>query len=120
MLDRIDRADGRPPLIHRTSGKDRTGFGAALILLALGAACEVVPRDRALTNQYWHDVSFLFSPPDAAGGGGRADRGAPKYLEAALERIDRSFASMDDYLERALGLTEARRTRLRAVLTQGG
>lgn len=120
MFDRIDRADGRPLLIHCTSGKDRTGFGAALILLALGAEREVVLGDYALTNEYRRDLSFLFSadtPPDVVDA---LTAAPPKYLEAALETIDRSFASMEDYLERALGVTEARRARLRAVLTEGG
>ncbi|MCU0559190.1 MAG: tyrosine-protein phosphatase [Desulfobacterales bacterium] len=49
-----DLADpkNRPLLFHCTGGKDRTGTGAALILLALGVAEEPVVRDYGLSDGY--------------------------------------------------------------------
>lgn len=117
MFDHIEHAEGRPVLIHCTSGKDRTGYGAALILLALGAARETVLEDYALTNQYRRDISFLFSPATPRAAAEMLMRAQPQYLEAALAVIDAEFGSVDTYLERALGLTPARRERLRALLT---
>jgi protein-tyrosine phosphatase len=118
MFDRIERAGGRPVLIHCTSGKDRTGFGAAMILLALGASREVVLQDYALTNQYRRDVGFLFSPATPRAVIDMLTAAQPKYLAAALAAIDDGYGSTDAYLERALGLSPARREALRALLTE--
>lgn len=41
-------------LIHCAAGKDRTGFAAALILLALGVPVERVMHDYMLTRRYYH------------------------------------------------------------------
>jgi protein-tyrosine phosphatase len=38
-------------LLHCSAGKDRTGFGAALILMALGVDESIVMQDYLLTNQ---------------------------------------------------------------------
>ena len=40
-----------PLVFHCTAGKDRTGFAAALILLALGVSRDDVMRDYLLTNE---------------------------------------------------------------------
>ena len=39
-------------LFHCTTGKDRTGIAAALLLLTLGVSREDVTRDFCLTNEY--------------------------------------------------------------------
>jgi protein-tyrosine phosphatase len=44
----------------------------------------------------------------------------PKYLEAAFDQIFASFGSIEAYLERALGLTDAKRARLLELLTETG
>lgn len=118
MFHRLDDAAGRPLLIHCTSGKDRTGFGAALILLALGADRATVLEDYVLTNQYRRDLGFLLArnpDPDVAA---MLTAAQPKYLETALAAIDEQFGSTDAYLERGLGLTPARRARLHDLLTE--
>ena len=117
MFHRIEDAAGRPLLIHCTSGKDRTGFGAALILLALGASRATVLEDYALTNQYRRDLSFMLSrttPPEVVR---MLTAAQPKYLDAALDAIDAEFGSADAYLEKGLGLSGARREKLRDLLT---
>ncbi|MGO9006943.1 MAG: tyrosine-protein phosphatase [Beijerinckiaceae bacterium] len=118
MFERIEAADGRPILIHCTSGKDRTGYGAALILLALGASRELVLEDYALTNLYRRDITFLFPPQTPRDVVDMLMSAQPKYLDAALSKIDETYGSADAYLEQALALTEARRERLRELLTE--
>src|SRR6185436_18564468 len=41
-----------PTLFHCTAGKDRTGYAAALVLLALDVPRETAMRDYLLTNTY--------------------------------------------------------------------
>lgn len=49
-LFRLLLASDAPLVFHCTAGKDRTGFAAALILLALGVPRDVVMHDYLLTN----------------------------------------------------------------------
>ena len=55
VLDALDMPDGKPGvplLLHCTAGKDRTGIGCALILLALGVSREIVLEDYMLSQPY--------------------------------------------------------------------
>ena len=55
MLDALDMPDGAPGasiLLHCTAGKDRTGVGCALILLALGVPQAAVLEDYMLSKPY--------------------------------------------------------------------
>jgi len=47
----IDRAN-RPLVFHCTQGKDRAGFGAAMVLSALGVPWETVVEDYLLSNRF--------------------------------------------------------------------
>ena len=51
--------DAAPLLLHCSAGKDRTGFGAALILTALGVPYEAVREDYLASNRLWRgDAGF--------------------------------------------------------------
>ncbi len=118
LLEAIEAAAGRPVLFHCVSGKDRTGFGAAVVLMALGAARDVILEDYALTNQYRRDIRHLIpsdTPDDVAQAFTAAD---PMYLEAALDAIVERYGSEDAYLDRGLGFGAARRAELRTLLTE--
>lgn len=101
----------QPLVFHCTAGKDRTGFAAALILLALDVPRDVVMRDYLLTNA-------LYRMPEATD-----DRVPPEvlrvlwrvqedFLQAALDGIEQDFGGVDAYLERALRLGAAQRAQL--------
>ena len=107
-----------PLLLHCTSGKDRTGFGSALLLLAIGTPRETVLADYDLTNAYRRDVSHLFGPNTSRAAIDLLLSAQPKYLEAALDEIDRAHGSFDAYLERALGVDDSARARLAELLTE--
>ena len=111
-------AENLPLLIHCTSGKDRTGFGAAIILMALGATRQVILEDYALTNLYRREIQHLVADSTPASLVAMLTSAQPKYLEAAFAVIDRSYGSTDAYLARALGLDDAARERLSALLTE--
>ena len=112
-------------LWHCTSGKDRTGVTAALLLLALGASWETVLEDYLLTNTQTQQQRESLCR-------GMARRGAapglieeirtlesvdPVYLETCRRLIEAQYGSMDRFFDQALGLTEEKRVRLREKYT---
>lgn len=104
--------DSDAPLVfHCTAGKDRTGFAAALILLALGVPREQVMQDYLLTND-------LYRHPPLRGTGLPADalrvlwRVQPEFLQAALQGIDAHAGGMDGYFQHRLGLGPGQREEL--------
>lgn len=104
--------DNDTPLVfHCTAGKDRTGFAAALLLLALGVSRHDVMQDYLLTNSVYRRPSGLASTaPEAAL---RVIwRVQEDFLHAAFQLIEQDYAGMDQYLEQHLGVGPAARQRL--------
>ena len=111
MFSEILAAEDARFLVHCAAGKDRTGFAAAIVLLALGVPREVVMRDYLLTGRYFipereldrlrhkYQLEHLL-----------ADAIRPMlevhedYLAMALAYIDEHYESVERYLERALGV----------------
>lgn len=107
-----------PLLLHCTSGKDRTGFAAALLLLALDVPRGTVIEDYNLTNLYRRPVPHLFGPETQEEVSAILLSANPRYLEAALDEIDRVYGSFDDYLNEALGVGDSERRWLVDLLTE--
>jgi protein-tyrosine phosphatase len=109
--------DDAPLVFHCTAGKDRTGFAAALILLALGVPRAVVLQDYLLTND-------LFRMPKSSPGLAPQAvldvlwRVQEDFLEAAMQVVQADFGGMERYLTSTLGLDAARRERLVALYLQ--
>ena len=109
--------DRLPLLFHCSAGKDRTGFGAALVLTALGVAWESVVEDYLATRRLWRSDPELARELPAA----VADKllGVhEELLDAAFDAIRREFGDTDQYFERVLGLDAGRRDRLRELLLE--
>lgn len=109
---------GRLPLaFHCTAGKDRTGFGAALLLTALGVPREVIREDYLATNRFWTGSGLLppTTPPAVAEALMRAH--AP-LLDAALDTALADHADTAAFLEAALGLDARRLAALRDSLLE--
>lgn len=110
--------DAGPTVFHCTAGKDRTGFAAALILMALGVPRDVVMQDYLLTNQY-------FRMPQAA-----PDSVLPRealqvlwrvqeeFLQAALKAVDADFGGVQRYLATELGVGPPEQARLAQLYLQ--
>ena len=47
------RSERLPLLFHCSAGRDRTGFGAVLVLTAFGVSREIVIADYLATNRIW-------------------------------------------------------------------
>lgn len=117
LLEVIEEAAGRPVLFHCVSGKDRTGFGAAVVLMALGASETLVLEEYMLSNTYRRDIGHLMPPGLATSVAEEFTSVNPRYLEASLAAIKSEFGSVDAYLEQ-LGFDDKRRANLRDVLTE--
>lgn len=109
--------EGTPVLFHCSAGKDRTGFGAALVLTALGVHWDDVVADFEATNRLWRrdTVSSTDLPKHVQDSLLQAN---PVLLTAAFAAAKREYGSMDRYFERALGLDAARRDALNEALLE--
>jgi protein-tyrosine phosphatase len=107
-----------PLVIHCTSGKDRTGFASALLLLAVGVPREVVMHDYNLTNHYRRDVSHLFGPDTPQDVIALLLSAQSLYLEAALDEVERVHGSFEAFLTGPLGVDAEKRARLIECLTE--
>lgn len=115
-----------PMMFHCTAGKDRTGFGAAIILLAVGVPMDTVMQDYLATNAYTAEhidkmllmikVASLFQADTEAL---RPLMGVQaEFLQEAFKAIEEHYGSIDVYLEEGLGLDGEKRARLRELLTE--
>ena len=108
-------ASDAPLVFHCTAGKDRTGWAAALILMALGVPREVVERDYMLTNQLYRRPAALASAAALSIPQEILDvlwRVQLPFLHAALEMVEREYGDMHAYLQDALGVDAAARREL--------
>ena len=98
-----------PGVFHCTTGKDRTGWAAAALLTLLGVPKETVMADYMRTNdytlpQYQHAIDAF-----VAGGGERSIALAvlgvkPEYLDASLDEMHKSYGTIENYFDKALGI----------------
>jgi protein-tyrosine phosphatase len=112
-----------PVLFHCTGGKDRTGWLAVVLLLALGVPFGPVMSDYMASNEYLRG-SYERLRGELVKAGLLADPELlrpvmevhPGYLEAALDEASRVYGSFESYLVRGLGLSEIPLRRLRNAL----
>lgn len=112
------------PLVqHCRGGKDRTGFGAAIILLALGVREEWVIYDYTLTTQYRVEKNkrqmnlykkytkdektlTLLST---------LQQSKAIYMETAINEMKKTYGSIDSYLKDALGIDQNVKEKLKEI-----
>lgn len=98
----LQNKQAAPILFHCSGGKDRTGFGAALFLSALGVDREIILEDYMLSRdrvelKYARDISEhpQLEPLLTV---------SKSYLETAFRTIDESYGGVDAYLINRLGV----------------
>lgn len=112
------------PLVqHCRGGKDRTGFGVAIILLALGVREECVIYDYTLTTQYRvtknkkqmnlykkytkdEQTLTLLST---------LQQSKEIYMETAINEMKKTYGSIDSYLKDALGIDQDVKEKLKEI-----
>ena len=123
-LFRALEAGETPILFHCTSGKDRTGVAAMLILLALGASDETICADYARTNlcraaeieKAMADHAAEIAADPAQKMRWQSSAGVdPETAPFVLRTIRAKYGSAENYLEAEYGLTPARLMRLRRM-----
>lgn len=115
-------------VIHCHSGKDRTGFVSAMLLLALDVPLKLVFDDYLASLQYLDPVrsaealqpvlAEMLDVPLADEALQEIMSVRREYLQAALNTIADLYGSTDLYLEQVAGLTPGRRKALQAQLLE--
>ena len=100
-------------LWHCFQGKDRTGWGTAFVLSALGVEREAIIADFDLSNDAYRElVNRLYAQIDEQGGGELEKEvvlafmgvSTPNFIRT-LDLIDREFGGMNAYLHEQLMLS---------------
>jgi protein-tyrosine phosphatase len=121
----LARPERRPGLVHCTTGKDRTGWAVAVLLLALGVPEPVVMEEYLLSGPA---IAALFAPhlAEFAGRGGNPDlvrpllEVRPEYLGAGLAAMRAGYGTVEAYLAEGLGVDEQVRAALRQAFVEPG
>lgn len=102
-------------LFHCTAGKDRTGFGALLILSALGVPFTTIKYDYTLTNIT--TKSFIDAMLKQAAADGSSKRVLqsikdiqsvyPEYLDHAVHVLNQQYGGINEYLRSTMKLSSS-------------
>lgn len=100
-------------LWHCAQGKDRTGWGAAFLMFALGVERQTVIDDFELSNEAYRPIVEKLNRDIDERGGGEAEKAViqafmgvstPNFI-STLDLIDREYGGMTNYLHDILCLT---------------
>ena len=115
-------------LLNCSAGKERTGVGAALLLMALGVPRETILYDFALSRTYFPAATELPRAREKYGVKERPGRDVEalispllytreSYLQCVFDTIDEDHGSDAQFLQDALGVGAAECAKLRARFT---
>ena len=110
-----------PAVFHCSTGKDRTGWAAAVLLTYLGVPEDAVMEDYLAGNASIRVLMQAAIDRHVAEGGHPDDLDAlvevrPSYLRAGLDEVGAQYGSMARYVEVGLGLGRSGGERLRATM----
>ena len=130
LLRMLAEPTNRPLVFHCTQGKDRTGFGAAIVLSALGVSLDQVMEDYLLSNHYRRAENEKLL--QMVRGFARDDQSEQiavervqgllvvkeTSLQAALDELVDRHGSVEGYLTGELGFSQDSLERLRDDLLE--
>jgi protein-tyrosine phosphatase len=122
MFADLADAAGRPALVHCTTGKDRTGWAVAALLLLVGVPHDDVMAEYLVTNDLLLPaLQPMFDQFRDAGGDPSVLVPVfgvdPEYLTAGLDEMTSRFGSIEGYFSDGLGLDALTVDRLRQAFT---
>jgi protein-tyrosine phosphatase len=125
LFAELARPGRRPGLVHCTTGKDRTGWATAILLLLLDVPDEVVLEEYLLSGPV---IAALFTPQlaafEALGGDPALLRPLvevrAEYLEAGLAAMRESYGTVERYIGNGLGVDRPTREALRLAFVEPG
>jgi protein-tyrosine phosphatase len=124
LFSDLTHEEHRPALFHCATGKDRTGWAAASLLMLLGVPDDLVMKEYLLTNtELLPAEKPILDRFRALGGDPHVLRPvvavAPEYLQAALDEMRKEFGTIEAYFTEGLTLDEADQQALRAAFVEG-
>jgi protein-tyrosine phosphatase len=107
-----------PALFHCTTGKDRTGWGAAALLTLLDVPKETVMKDYLRSNDYILPLYKEVIDGFVDGGGEPSIPQAifgvkEEYLEASFDEMQTNYGTIENYFFEALGIDASTQKALR-------
>ncbi len=116
LLSALSDPANRPLVFHCTQGKDRAGFGAAMVLSALGVPWETVLEDYLLSNHFRKEENdrMLGMIRSFA-----SNQGGPESEEIAFSRVEGLLYVKEQSLQAAHAEIIERHGSVEAFLTNG-
>ncbi len=126
MFDLILDESKLPLDQHCRGGKDRTGYGVALILLLLGVDRETVIEDYMLTNVCKHEKNERSlkktwdetHDEDLVQALRYAKEAQPEFLSTALDEIEEGYGTAENYVREELDMTDDQIQKLRKMFLE--
>ena len=133
LLRALTDPRNRPLVFHCTQGKDRAGFGAAMVLSALGVPWGSVVKDYLLSNHYRKDENDKLLGMMRGFAAARNDSSVEEMsfsrvegllyvkeqsIEAARMEIEERYGSIEGFLTTGLGCSSENLARLRDDLLE--
>lgn len=120
----LARTDG-PQLFHCASGKDRTGWAAAALLLLLGVPMHEIAVDFVLSNEFIADSpgfqrAMSELTPEQAAAFRPFAVVSPDYLTVAVAELEAVYGDVNGYFQEGLGVSETDIDALRSRLLASG
>ena len=114
-------------LFHCTAGKDRTGYGALLVLSALGVPFSTIKYDYVLTNVTTKDfVDNMLKEAASDGASARVLQSIkdiqsvyPEYLDHAVKVLNEEYGGINEYLRNSMHLSVGDIMDLRRIYLEG-
>lgn len=133
LLGALADPTNRPLVFHCTQGKDRAGFGAAMVLSALGVPWGSVVEDYLLSNRYRKKENDKLLEMMRGFATARSDFNGEEFsfsrveallyvkaqsIEAARAEIEERYGSIEGFLTTGLGCSSEALARLRDELLE--
>ncbi|KAL8696015.1 MAG: hypothetical protein Q9224_003017 [Gallowayella concinna] len=118
IFDVLAEAESYPIFFHCTSGKDRTGLVAFMLLMILGVPFDIISVDyMASEGELVSERKFRIQELRAMGLTDDFANCPPRWVMDVHEHITRTYGSCQAYLDR-IGVDEALRFRIRSNILE--